>query len=102
MPALPEFILPEHWMLQIFSAKTARQGGVVRRKVRDVERIVGREEFEAELRRRGYLAVENAGQYVIFCNRQPLYIIGAEKKIPFKEFRNALGRAFIRAPIKQK
>lgn len=67
---------PEIWMAQIFSAKSARDGGVVRRKVRDVERIVGRAAFEAELARRGYLAVENAGQFVIFCNREPLRVLG--------------------------
>ncbi|MEJ2020608.1 MAG: N-(5'-phosphoribosyl)anthranilate isomerase [Maritimibacter sp.] len=69
-------LLPaEIWMQQIFDAKAARQGGVVRRQMRDVERIVGRDAFEAELARRGYHAVENAGQVVIFCNDAPLRMI---------------------------
>ncbi|MEJ2028663.1 MAG: hypothetical protein P8X66_02105 [Maritimibacter sp.] len=62
-------------MQQIFDAKAARQGGVVRRQMRDVERIVGRDAFEAKLARRGYHAVENAGQVVIFCNDAPLRMI---------------------------
>lgn len=66
---------PEIWLAQMFASRAARDGGVVRRKVRDVERIVGRARFEAELTRRGYRAVENAGQFVIFCNREPLRII---------------------------
>jgi len=66
---------PDNWLLTMFSAKAAREGGVVRRQVRDVERIVGREPFEREIRRRGFHAVENAGQYVIFCNRAPVRII---------------------------
>ena len=37
-------------MRQIFSAKSARDGGIVRR---NVERILGRTAFERELRRRG-------------------------------------------------
>ena len=75
MSALPDFLTPEHWLRQTFSAKQARGGGVVRRSVHDVERIVGRAAFEAELRRRGFRAVENAGQYVIFCNAAPLRLI---------------------------
>ena len=63
---------PEHWLSQVFSAKSARDGGIVRRKVRDVERIMGRQAFEAEMRRRGYPVIENAGQFVIFCNREEL------------------------------
>jgi len=54
-------IPPDIWLLQLFSAKTAREGGIVRRQIRDVERIVGRANFERKLRRRGYHAVENAG-----------------------------------------
>lgn len=66
---------PELWLLQMFSAKSAREGGIIRRQVRDVERIVGRSAFELELRRRGYRAVENAGQFIIFCNREPVTVL---------------------------
>lgn len=59
-------------MLQVFSSKTARQGGVVRRRRADVERIVGRTAFLAEIRRRGFHAVENGGDIVVFCNAQPI------------------------------
>lgn len=62
-------------MQQVFKAKAAREGGVVRRRSRDVERIVGREVFLNELRRRGYHAVENAGQMVIFCNNQGVEVL---------------------------
>ena len=66
---------PEIWLLQMFSAKTAREGGIVRRQIRDVERIVGRANFENELRRRGFHAVENAGQYVVFCNNEAVRLL---------------------------
>lgn len=62
----------DQWFRHLFRAKAALDGGVVRRKVRDMERIVGREAFEAELARRGFSAVENAGQVVVFCNREPI------------------------------
>jgi hypothetical protein len=41
---------------------------VVRRKVSDVERLVGRDAFLAAMKKRGYRVVENAGHFVIFCN----------------------------------
>lgn len=48
---------------------------VIRRSVRDIDRYVGREVFVQELKRRGYRAVENAGQLVIFCNQAPVRIV---------------------------
>lgn len=74
MDALPDYLTPEQWLDQIFSAKSALQGGVVRRKVRDIDRLVGRPLFREELRKRGYRAIENNGNFVIFCNRAPLRI----------------------------
>lgn len=47
----------------------------MRRKVRDMERMVGRDLFVTEIRRRGFSVVENAGQVVIFCNAEPLRVI---------------------------
>ena len=72
---LPSELSPEHWITHVFSAKAAREGGVVRRKIRDIERYVGLEVFLDELERRGYNAVENAGQLVIFCNQEPVRVM---------------------------
>lgn len=69
---MPPHLSPDAWMLDLFSSQAARKGAVIRRNIRDIERYVGRSEFEKELRRRGYHAVENAGQMVIFCNREPI------------------------------
>ncbi|MBS9718727.1 N-(5'-phosphoribosyl)anthranilate isomerase [Pseudohalocynthiibacter aestuariivivens] len=75
MSNLTELMPPQIWLRQIFDAKSARDGGIVRRKTKDVERIVGRTALEMELRRRGFHAVENAGQIVIFCNNAPVKVI---------------------------
>ena len=75
MSPLPPPITPERWLRQAFSSGQALDGGIVRRKVRDVDRIVGRAAFEDYLRRRGFRAVENAGQYIVFCNREPVRIL---------------------------
>ena len=69
---IPSAMTPDTWMLQLFSSQAAREGGVIRRKLRDIERYVGRQEFLDEMTRRGYSVVENAGQFVIFCNREPI------------------------------
>lgn len=65
-------ITPEAWMADLFSAKAVRRGLVVRRALRDVERYVGRQRFLQELNRLGFQAVENGGQLIIFCNREPV------------------------------
>ncbi len=72
MTALPRHVEADTWLLHLFSSQAAREGGVVRRKVRDVDRLIGREIFVAEMRRRGFRVYENAGQFVIFCNREPV------------------------------
>jgi len=45
---------------------------VIRRKARDIERFAGVDLFLREIDRRGYRAIENSGQIVIFCNRAPI------------------------------
>ncbi|MFT4148987.1 MAG: N-(5'-phosphoribosyl)anthranilate isomerase [Paracoccaceae bacterium] len=69
---MPIYLNAEAWLIHLFSSQAAREGGVIRRKVRDIDRYVGREAFLAEMRRRGYPVIENAGQFVIFCNREPI------------------------------
>ena len=71
-------------MLQVFSARAAVEGGIVRRRIRDVDRLVGKARFLAEVRRRGFRVARNAGQYVIFCNREPVELLnqGDDGQIP--------------------
>jgi hypothetical protein len=72
MKDLPDYLSPEHWILHLFSSQAAREGGIIRRKVRDVERFAGRDRFLSEMRRRGFPVVENAGQFIVFCNQEPI------------------------------
>lgn len=71
-PPVAPSIATDRWIEHLFSARAAINGQVVRRKARDVERIVGWPRFRYELRRRGYSAVRNGAQVVIFCNAQPV------------------------------
>ena len=69
---VPGALTPERWLRQLFSARAAVEGGVIRRKVRDVERIVGIAAFEAEIARRGFQLLVNADQFIVVCNREPV------------------------------
>ncbi len=72
---LPDHLSPDRWIAQILTARTAAEGGIVRRRVSDVERLVGRERILREIERRGFRAVENGGHIVIFCNTEPVRIV---------------------------
>ncbi len=67
-------ITSQEWMRQMFSTKTALDGGVIRRKVSDVERLVGRDAFFWAIKKRGYRVVENAGHFVVFCNSDDVHL----------------------------
>lgn len=75
MSHLPAPITPDCWIIQLFPARTVADGGIVRRKMADVERLVGRERFLREVRRRGYRAIENGGYFVVFCNSEPVRLV---------------------------
>ncbi|PIE06579.1 MAG: N-(5'-phosphoribosyl)anthranilate isomerase [Rhodobacterales bacterium] len=72
MTNLPPSINPETWMRSVFSSRDVRRGGVFKRQVRDVERIVGRDVFLAEVERRGFQALENGRHFIVCCNAQPI------------------------------
>jgi hypothetical protein len=63
------------WVEQMFTAKAAARGGVVRRAVRDVEREVGRDLFMDEVDRRGYHLIECGGQFVVICSDRPMRVL---------------------------
>ncbi len=64
---------PEAWVQTLFKSKAAIEGRVIRRSLRDIDRFASRAVLLNEINRRGYRAVENAGQIVIFCNQEPIH-----------------------------
>ena len=72
MQHLGTHLNPDKWIEQLFGSRNAAQGGVVRRRTRDIERLVGIERFRHEIERRGFTAISNAGHTVIFCNQDPI------------------------------
>lgn len=75
MTRTPLPVSAQEWLHQMMSSRTAIGGGIVRRKVTDVERLIGRDPFLALMRARGYRVVENAGHFVIFCNAEPVRVL---------------------------
>ena len=75
MQTLPVPVTPDRWIVQLFSAKSVAEGGIIHRKVADVERLIGRPRFLHEVRRRGFHAIENAGQFIVFCNQDPVNVL---------------------------
>lgn len=68
---------PDLWMEMAFTCPTAQKGGVIKRSLDEVERIVGRRRFMEEVRRYGFQAVENGNALVIFCNDAPVRLAAA-------------------------
>lgn len=84
-PMVPELEDPELWLRKLFSSHAAIKGQVIRRQASDIERYAGWERFLAEIERRGYRAVENAGQVVIFCNRAPIRQLAPDQRFPARK-----------------
>lgn len=76
---------PEVWLADIFDCKAVVKGEVIRRKARDIERFAGMDLFLSEIDRRGFRAVENAGQIIIFCNNAPVRILARRETLSSKE-----------------
>lgn len=63
------------WFAAVFNAKACKNGGILRRAIRDVHREVGREIFIAEVQNRGWHLIETGGQYIVLCNQGEFRII---------------------------
>lgn len=75
MAGFPDHMGPKDWLRSVLSARAVCEGGVIRRKTRDIKRILGRDRFLMELDRRGFRSMQNGGQTVIFCNAEPERIL---------------------------
>ncbi|MCR9112149.1 MAG: N-(5'-phosphoribosyl)anthranilate isomerase [Rhodobacteraceae bacterium] len=75
MTYLTRPVSAEPWIAQIFSTQAARKGAVVRRSRAWVDREVGRDAFEAEIRRRGFHLIETGDQFVIVCHNGPIRLL---------------------------
>lgn len=66
---------PDQWLFQLFSPLAVAIGGPLRCDVAEVEAHLGRDRFVAEVKLRGYQAVEKAGQFTLTSTRAPLRVM---------------------------
>ncbi len=59
----------DKWIQQIFEAKAVAKGGIVRRKVADVEKYASARALKREVKRRKFHILKIGGQYLIICNQ---------------------------------
>lgn len=73
------YLRPVHsndtWFDHVFSAKAVSKGGVIRRSKADVDRKIGRDRLELEVRKRGFHLVEAGNQFLIICDRGDIRLI---------------------------
>ena len=63
------------WTKQFFGAQSVRNGGVVRRSVSDVKKIMGVSALKAEVRSRGFHLIRTGNQYVVLCHKGDLRVL---------------------------
>ncbi|WP_386682365.1 N-(5'-phosphoribosyl)anthranilate isomerase [Loktanella sp. R86503] len=59
---------PLNWLDQIFAAKAAHSGGVIRRRSDWIAREIGRDRFGSEVRRRGFNLIETGHHMIVICH----------------------------------
>jgi len=63
------------WLSQVFQCQAARNGGIIRRQVVDVEREVGVHAFVTEVSRRRFRLVRTHHHFVVICNDGPIEVV---------------------------
>lgn len=75
MAALPQPMRTQDGLDQVFHARSVAKRGVIRRRVVDVYREIGRIVLELEVRRRGWHVLRSGAHYVILCQSDPFSVI---------------------------
>lgn len=74
-PRLTDENLSDDWLDQLFVSRPAVTHGIVSRPVREVEREIGVDALEREVRRRGYHLMRTHRHFLIVCDARPLQLI---------------------------
>ena len=72
MQSLARSTDPDYWLDQMFAAKAAQSGGVVRRSQVWVDREVGRARFVRAVQMRGFHLIRTADQFIVVCHNGPI------------------------------
>lgn len=63
------------WITQLFKARAAQNGGVIRRKRKSVEQFASVKDLKAAVKRRGFHLVQIGDQLVVLCNKGQVKLI---------------------------
>ena len=63
------------WVKQIFDSQIAKRGGIVRRKIKSIDKQSSRQELTAECGKLGYHIIEHGDQWLIFCDKAKVSLI---------------------------
>jgi hypothetical protein len=63
------------WIARVFDAKAVAKGAVVRRSIASIDREIGRDVFEQEVKQRGFHLIACGDQFIVICNTGRLQII---------------------------
>lgn len=63
------------WIKQIFRAKQARNGGIVRRKVANVKKYASFKELKFAVKKRDFHMLRSGDQYLVFCHKGDFKVI---------------------------
>lgn len=66
---------PYEYINRIFEAKSTKNGGIVRRKIANVEKYASFKYLVKEVEARGFHLIETGDQYVIFCSTGSLKLL---------------------------
>lgn len=69
------FNQPYEYIKRIFEAKAAKNGGIVRRKIADVNKYASFTYLLKDVEARGFHLIETSGHYVIFCSSASLKLL---------------------------
>lgn len=72
MTGLPDHLAPEKRLTQMLGSGEAQRDCVIKRQIRDVERLVGYDVFVKSVYERGFQVARNGRYYVFFCNEQSI------------------------------
>jgi len=63
------------WLAQIFGANQVTKGGMVRRSIKSVKKLISEEVLKAEVEKRGFHLLIVGPQYVVLCNKGSLSVL---------------------------
>jgi predicted GNAT superfamily acetyltransferase len=69
------FNQPYEYIKRIFEAKAARNGGIVRRKIADVNKYASFAYLLKDVEARGFHLIEAHEHYVIFCSTESIKLL---------------------------